>query len=88
MRTTADILGAYKASMMNRFFDFIGRAPKMPSSVPTDPQEALRLGMRLGRREGYGEGLIIGTGLGLDVGLEAVDEMLCQPIIFGSMGSA
>jgi len=88
MRTTADILGAHKLSVMVRFFEFLGRKPKMPAIVPTDPQEALRLGMKLGRKEGYGEGLLVGTDLGLDVGLEAMDEMLAQPVFFGSIGSA
>jgi len=89
MRTmTVDILGTHKLSMMARFFEFLRRKPLMPPSVPTDPQEALRLGIKLGRKEGYGEGLVVGTGLGLDVSLETIDEMMSQPVIFGSIGSA
>jgi hypothetical protein len=90
MRSTAQILASYKDAMKRRFLEVIGRRSVVPATVtvPTDPQAALELGMALGRKEGYGDGLKDGTALGLDVGLEAVDEILAQPVIFGTPGTA
>ena len=85
MPTTAQILHRYKRAVQQRFFEILGRTTATPAGlvVPSDPAEALALGMKLGRREGYGTGLVDGTALGLDVGLEAVDAMMCQPVIIG-----
>lgn len=88
MRTTVEILASYRNCIKQRFFEVVGRKADVPSTlaVPSDPQEALRLGMALGRQEGYGDGLVDGTKLGLDLGLEAVDAMLSQSVILGQLG--
>jgi hypothetical protein len=88
MRTTGQILASYRAALKQRFYEVIGQATDPSVSVPTDPSEALKLGITLGRKEGYSNGLVDGTQLGLDVGLDAVDEMLAQPVIFGTPGAA
>ena len=85
MPTAAQILKQYKRAVQMRFFEVLSRTTPTPVGlvVPSDPAEALALGMVLGRRDGYGTGLVDGTALGLDVGLEAVDAMMCQPVIIG-----
>jgi len=88
MRSAVQILADYRDTAKQRFLDVIGRAAMMPEIIPLDPEAALRMGVALGRKEGYGTGLVDGTRLGLNVGLEAVDEMLAQPVIFGSAGQA
>lgn len=89
MRTTTQILAAYKDRVKDRFLAVVRRAD-LPEGVaiPADPEEALKLGLRLGRKEGYGEGLVEGTSLGMDVGLDAVDEMLSQPVFIVPGGMA
>ena len=89
MRSTTQILAAYKDRVKARFLVAIRRTD-LPEGVeiPSDPEEALKLGMKLGMSEGYGEGLVEGTALGMDVGLEAVDEMLSQPVFLVGGGSA
>ena len=86
MRSTVQILANYRDTAKQRFLDVIGRVSSVPDHIPTDPEAAMRMGMALGRKEGYGTGLVDGTKLGLGVGLDAVDEMLNQPVIFGSVG--
>jgi len=88
MRTSAQILASYREVVKRKFFALIGRSTPMKEDLPQDPHAAWELGMSQGRKEGYGSGLVDGTQLGLDVGLDAVDEMLAQPVIFGSVGSA
>lgn len=90
MRTTVEILGHYKDAMKRRFMALAHRRadPAPDILVPDDPTEAMRLGIAMGRREGYGEGLVDGTQLGFDVGMDTVDELLSQPVIFGSPGDA
>lgn len=86
MRSTLDILADYKSALKTRFLSFVmGPAPVPENmSVPSDPVEALQLGMKIGRSEGYSEGLVEGAGLGLDVGIEAMDEMMSHPVVFGT----
>jgi len=84
MPTALSILARYKDDAKRRFLSFIRQAAVVPPNVtiPTDAEEALKMGIRLGRQEGYSEGLVDGTRLGLDVGLETADELLKQPVIF------
>ena len=51
-----------------RQFRLLRKEPAPEVSVPSDPQEALRLGWRLGLQQGYGKGLTDGVDLGHDVG--------------------
>jgi hypothetical protein len=88
MRTTSQILSSYRDRFKRRFIEVIGRTTDTSVEVPQDPREALKLGMALGRQEGYSDGLLDGTQLGLNVGLEAVDEMLAQPVFYGTPGNA
>ena len=90
MTTALEILAQYKSTMKQKFMDMVRLAPRVPphTRVPLDPEEAMRMGILIGRKEGYSMGLVDGTTLGLDVGVEAVDAMLSQPVIFGSMGVA
>lgn len=90
MRTTVQILSLYKDAMKARFLALAARRADLAShiQVPKDPVEAMRMGIAQGRREGYGEGLVDGTQLGFDVGLDTLNELLSQPVIFGSPGDA
>jgi hypothetical protein len=89
MRTTTQILASYRDRVKQRFVEMTTRrVESLPADIPTDPKQALELGLAMGRREGYSTGLVDGTQLGLDVGLEAVDEMLSQPVFFGTYGMA
>ena len=90
MRSTEQILAAYKERVRSRFLSVIRRKENLPVKliVPSDPQEALLLGIHLGRKEGYSEGLVEGTSLGMDVGMDAVDEMLSQPVFLVAGGEA
>lgn len=90
MITTLAILARYKDAAKQKFLALVGRSPTIPANVqvPSDPKEALRVGILIGRQEGYSEGLVDGTAMGLDVGLEAADAALSQPVIFGPVGMA
>lgn len=88
MRTISQILGHYKETVKRRFFEVLAEQQPLPAKVPAVSLDALQLGISLGRKEGYSLGLIDGTRLGMAVSLDAVDEMLCQPVILGTPADA
>ncbi len=80
MPTALAVLARYKDSIQRGFRAFLSQAPAIPPNVqiPTDAEEAFRLGLKLGRGDGYSHGLTVGVQIGLDVSMETAVEMARQ----------
>jgi len=68
LNSPGDILAHKKPAALQRYMQRI-REVVVPSGivVPTDPEEALLLGMRLARKQAYEDGLVDGVDLGIEV---------------------
>lgn len=71
-----------KPKMQQRYKDVTNApAPAAPTDqLPTDAEEAWRVGFQQGKAQGYGDGLVDGTELGLDVAQGAIAAILSQPV--------
>lgn len=78
----SNVLSKRKPQVQALYLQRVQEQVPLPSglSLPTDPQEALNIGLRLGRSSGYGDGLVDGTELGLDVVLEVMDTLMDRPV--------
>ena len=71
----AAILSLLDAQKSRAFVQFLRswRARRLEDvSVPSSPEEALKVGYEMGYQQGYGKGLRAGVDLGVDVGMGAV----------------
>lgn len=70
--TILSLLNANKSKAFARFLRSY-RARKIEDvSVPSSPEEALKVGYEMGYQQGYGKGLRAGVDLGVDVGMGAI----------------
>jgi hypothetical protein len=70
----AAVLNLLEASRSKAFLRFLRnyRARRIEDvSVPSSPEEALRIGYEMGYQQGHQNGLREGVDLGVDVGMEA-----------------
>jgi hypothetical protein len=76
-----DTLRAKKPSIFRRFLRQVNRPVVVPDDLSEDPATAYMHGHMAGRKSGYEDGLVDGVTLGMDLMEEALDRILCQPVV-------
>jgi len=76
-----ETLRAKKPGIFRRFMRQVNRPIVVPESLPDAPDDAYTMGMQQGRQAGYEDGLVDVVTLGMDLMEEALDRILCQPVM-------